>query len=101
MANKRKRWMALLSALVIVLGTLTGCQNGGDTAPSQTEVPVGVAPGQPLATAYAADRVFSLNYSSESSLNPITTSSSTSLPRKAKDCPLSFIINANKRAAKP
>jgi peptide/nickel transport system substrate-binding protein len=80
MANRRKRYAALVLALVLALGALAGCQSAdSQTGDEQAGAPEGVSPGQPLATAYAADKVFSLNYSPESSLNPITTTSTLNL----------------------
>lgn len=76
-----KRYLAALVAVAAVFCLLSGCLfKGGSVVPETAEEePVGVSPGQPMAMAYAVDDIFSLNYTSQNSLNPITTRSSLNM----------------------
>ncbi len=77
--KKRKRaWR--LTALALVLALTCGCSWPGlglDTSESAPAAQEGTDVGERLTAGYAADDIFSLNYESEHSLNPLTTESAT------------------------
>ena len=69
MATKAKRYIALLLALSSLL-TFSAC--GGETPKPDDEYIEGHSAGREIRKASAADDVFTLNYSSKNSLNPMT-----------------------------
>ena len=72
MAQTPKKTTAILLALLLIFAA--GCSSAQITDADGAAVPTGNL-GQDLRTGYAADSVFSLNYDSSSTFNPITTKS--------------------------
>ncbi|MCL1828863.1 MAG: ABC transporter substrate-binding protein [Oscillospiraceae bacterium] len=79
MTHKQKSLFTGLAASVLIISA--GCDLVGSTGivSNPADAIEGVNPGRAQAVAYAADDIFSLNYDSRYSMNPITTRSKLNL----------------------
>jgi len=93
MANKKTKITALILALSLCLGLLSGC--GSDKVEETPEEEQGVAIGKELEDEYMADRVFTLNYEKAASINPIKAESSENMMFAGLVYDTMFVVDEN------
>jgi ABC-type transport system substrate-binding protein len=76
--EKFRRLCALIAAAAVLMSAFSGCSMLELVAETEDEE-AGVTPGSTLLSSYAADSIFSLNYDSNNSMNPLLTTSSANL----------------------